>query len=279
MYRSLFSALFLIWGVPAHAADLPWGPTPEEMVLLPEYCKVRYTDNGKSPEFRAWVQRVGPKFMGMHHYCTGINYINRYLYRITDKKRNYYLSRALPEIDYVAKDMPPDFPLAGDIHLNRGIALQLMKKDSLAIIDFYKSIEHDPKQVRAYIAIADMHSKANNKPKALESITTGLRNVPDSKNLQKKYLELGGKEPFPEPVDAASNPFVENAPVPQIEKGGEAGSVTKPDAGRIQQPASPSGKENAGKDAKDIEHDPGVTQPAPIGMPGNPYCRFCPPAE
>lgn len=271
MYRSFFGALFLIWGVPAHAADLPWRPTPEEMALLPEYCKVRYTDNGRSPEFRAWMQRVGPKFMGIHHYCTGINYINRYLYRIADKKRDYYLSRALPEIDYVAKDMPPDFPLAGDIYLNRGIALQLMKRDSLAIIDFYKSIEHDPNQVRAYIAIAEMHSKANNKPKALESITTGLRNVPDSKNLQKKYRELGGKEPFPKPLDVAPNSSVD-APVPQIDKGGDAGSVTTPDAGRIQQPVSPSGQENTGKDAGD-------TQSAPIGAPGNPYCRFCPPAE
>jgi len=278
VYRNLFGALFLIWGVPAHAADLPGTPTPEEMVLLPEYCKVRYTDS-RSPEFQAWMQRVGPKFMGVHHFCNGVNYINRYLYRTTDKKRDYYLSRALPEIDYVAKEMPPDFPLAGDIYLNRGIALQLMKKDSLAIIDFYKSIEHDPKQVRAYIAIADMHSKANNKSKALESITTGLRNVPDSKNLQKKYLELGGKAPFPKPIDNAPSSFVENAPAPKIDKGEDAGSVTKPDADRIQQPVPQSGQENAGKDAKDIEHDPGVTQPAPLGAPGNPYCRFCPPAE
>lgn len=267
MYRSLFGALFLVWGVAAHAADLPSRPTPDEMALLPDYCKVRYTESSTSPEFRAWMQRVGPRFNGMHHYCNGINQINRYLHRVADKKRNYYLSRALPEIDYVAKDMPPDFPLAGDIYLNRGIALQLMKRDSLAIIDFYKSIEHDPKQVRAYIAIADMHSKANNNPKALESITTGLRNVPDSKNLQKKYRELGGKEPFSKPVDAAPNSFVENAPVPEIDKEGGAGSVARSDA------------ENITKDAKDIEHDPGVTQSAPIGAPGNPYCRFCPPAE
>lgn len=264
MYRSLFGALFLIWVVPAHAADLPWGPTPEEMVLLPEYCKVRYTDNGRSPEFRAWMQRVGPKFMGMHHYCTGINYINRYLYRITDKKRNYYLSRALPEIDYVAKDMPPDFALAGDIHLNRGIALQLMKRDSLAIIDFYKSIEHDPKQVRAYIAIADMYLKSNNKSKALESITNGLRNVPDSKNLQKKYLELGGKEPFP-------------VATPVIKEEVRMGEVVAPataDAAEKQVDLDATSGKKLGIDEKNTN---GLTgSGTEIGSPNNPYCRFCP---
>jgi len=277
MYRGLYGALLMIWGLHVHAAELlPSRPTVPEMALLPEYCKVRLTEDQGSLEFRSWMQRLGPKFLGMHHYCNGLNNINRYLYRVADKKRGYYLSRVLPEMDYVAKDMPPDFPLAGDIYLNRGIALQLMKKDALAITDFNKAIKHDPKQIRAYLEIADIHSKTKNNVKALEIITNGLRQVPDSKRLQKRYLELGGKEPFPSPVvDPVTR--TENSSVSQTNKAEPDSSVSKPDAGLAQQSAPQSVPEDDGKDAKTIERDSSSPKSAPIGVPGNPYCRFCPP--
>jgi tetratricopeptide (TPR) repeat protein len=224
------------------------------------------------------MQRVGPKFLGIHHYCAGLNYINRYQYRVTDKNRKYYLSRAVPEIDYVAKDMPPGFPLAGEIYLNRGIALQLMGKDAEALTDFNRALQRDSGQVQAYLAIADYHVKKKNKSAALDVVSTGLKNVPDNKRLQRRYLELGGKEPFPV-AEAPTSPDAKAVPDDQV-KPGSNDSVTAPsepsasaapmgpDASSVADPAP----ENRGDEEKATNE----STKTEIGSPTNPYCRFCP---
>jgi len=282
MYRGLLGYSLLIWTMSASGANLlPMGPSAAEMALLPEYCKVRATDNHQSPEFQSWMQRIGPQFIDLHHYCAGLNYINRYQYRVSDKNRGYYLGRAVPEIDYVAKNMRPDFPLAGEIYFNRGIALQLMHKDAQAIADFFRAIEHDPNQVRAYLAIADAYLKAKNKSKALEIVTNGLHIVPESKALQRRYLELGGKKPFPV---ADAPPLIkketeEGDPIKSaldvvVESPGAVGAASKPTQGSGQGIADAQSSENSsgGGDAKRSDE----SKPPEIGSPTNPYCRFCP---
>jgi hypothetical protein len=51
---------------------------------------------------------------------------------------------------------------------------------------------------------ADLHVTTNSPARALETVTEGLCHVPDSKALQRRYLELGGKKPFPEPIATKS---------------------------------------------------------------------------
>jgi tetratricopeptide (TPR) repeat protein len=272
--------LLLMLAEQANGAEmLPFAPTVSEMALLPEYCKVRATDDSRSPEFRAWVDRVGPKFMGIHHYCAGLNYINRYQRLSNDEKRGYYLSRAVPEIDYVAKNMPMDFPLAGEIYLNRGIAHQLMGKVADATIDFTNAIERDPKQVRAYLYLTEFHMRSGSKAKALELVTTGLQQAPGNKSLRRKYLELGGKEPFPvadipqisrpdpekTPPDVKSEVTHSEIPATPISMGTEVKSSQKSDQGNVGESPETSDKKAEGAEIK---------RPA-IGSPTNPYCRFC----
>lgn len=270
MYRRLMVIALLLLAAPAVKAEmLPFSPTASEMALLPEYCKVRATDDQRSPEFQSWMQRIGPKFLGIHHYCAGLNYINRYQYRVNDRNRKYYLSRAVPEIDYVAKSMPADFPLAGEIYLNRGIALQLMGRDAEALSDFSRSLQSDPQQVQAYIAIADYHSKKKNMSKALEVVGTGLKNVPANKRLQRRYLELGGKEPFP--VAESQSVAEEKSTPASVESSGEGEPTASPQDLVPDSVDTPS-SENQGHEEKAMDE---VKKPE-IGSPTNPYCRFCP---
>lgn len=266
MYRRLFgcSLLMLMWTVSASGANvLPWAPSASELALLPEYCKVRATDNQRSPEFKSWMQRIGPKFVDIHHYCAGLNFINRYQNLVSDRNRKFYLSRALSQIDYFAKDMPPDFPLAGDVYLNRGVALQLMGRDAAALTDFTKALERDPKQVRAYLEIASFHEKNRHKSKALDIVTTGLRQVPESKRLQRKYLSLGGEQPF------QKAPLIEEDTVAtELEKPNSEVSVDGTgEEGAVSKPSQNAESEGTGK---------GEEQKPRIGTPNNPYCRFCP---
>lgn len=277
LWLSLLLAMIAInvYGSPL----LPWGPTSSEMALLPPYCKVRATDNTHSQEFRRWLAILGPKFMGMHHYCAGLNYINRYRFLVGDPHRSYYLSQAVPEIDYVAHDMPANFPLASEIYLNRGIAHQLMGKVADAIEDFTKSIDHNPKQVLAYIRLADLYKKIRRKSDALESVTKGLKHVPNSKALQKTYLELGGQKPFPVPDKPKIKAKVDKTPAKV--GGGELKSEPtldpKPSKSVVKSMSTDNRNKADGSPKYMEDSDRGeVTQPK-IGTPTNPYCRFCPP--
>ncbi len=241
---------------------LPFMPSPSELALLPDYCKARFTEQ-HSPEYQAWAERVGPKFLSIHHYCAGLNYINRYQRLVNDEKRAYYLSRAVPEIDYVAQAMPAGFLLAGEIYLNRGIAYRLMRNDAAAARDFAKAIEHDPNQVRAYVYLSEFHARTGKKAQALELVSLALQRVPGNKALQRKYLELGGKEPFPvgESTQVAPVSAVQGEASPAQVEGSEASAPAAP-------AKTTSETENPPVDAE-------ANRPA-IGVPGNPYCRFCP---
>src|SRR3569832_1721659 len=99
---------------------------------------------------------------------------------VKDPKRGYYLSRAVPQIDYVVKDIPANFPKAGEINVRRGYANRLMKIDAAAAGDFMKAIEHDPFQIRAFSYLGEIYAASGKKNKALELITIALKRAPIS---------------------------------------------------------------------------------------------------
>ena len=283
MNKALLGLLLTLITTNIHAGGLlGFAPSPAELVMLPDYCKAK--DAGpESPEFQAWVMRLGPKFErtwgGMHHVCSGINQTNRYLRLINDPKRGYYLSRAVPEIDYIAAHTPDDFPLAGDILMHRGHAYMLMKKNAQASADFLKSISLDSKQTQSYLYLAEIYVELGEKGKALEIVTSGLKAVSSSKALKKKYLSLGGKEPFPEPDTPVSA-----SPDQELRKAADskamASDVQPPPTGESRNAApvravTVSGnQESQGKDNK--ENTPEKSEKPVIGTEKNPYCRFCP---
>jgi len=95
--------------------------------------------------------------------------------------------------------------------------------------------------------------------KALETISEGLRHLPDSKGLQRRYKALGGKLPYPAPIGKP------------LEK------VLPQSSEKIEQP---SGKHELTKMGSVVPPPP-VPMPLPeISTPEdtkrNPWCRFCP---
>jgi len=231
------------------AAD--WKPSPAEMAMLPPYCAARFDE--QSEAFKTWRSTMGQDFIHVHHYCAGLNFVNRALGMVSsDKGRQGTLEAALRNFDYMLTNTHPDFYLRPEILMNRGIALSMMNRTGEAIGDLLKSIEANPDQPRAYLTLAEMYEKQKNRAKALETVTEGLRHNPDIKSLQRRYTELGGKLPYPEPIRPA--------PVAaQTDKPGDVpGDAPAAAAGA---PATSTGDADA---------------PPKIGSPTNPYCRFCP---
>lgn len=281
MLKAMLASLSMISiSLSVSAQMLPSFPTAQEMMWLPEYCKVRATDNHKLPEFKYWETLLGRPFLSIHHYCAGINHISRYRRLVNDEKREYYLSRAIPEIDVVARGMSPDFPLAGDIYLNRGIALKLLNKDAEAILDLNKSIERNANQAEAYAVLAEIHVRLGNKNRALEVIVAGINNIPNNKMLQKRYIALGGKEPVPGLLvssdSSADDAGASHLRIPSATSNPQGATENKALQSRpvVDGVNAPSALGSAAVRAgEDGGRDYQESQPT---IKGNPYCRFCP---
>jgi hypothetical protein len=248
---------------------LPYEISAGEMKRLPPYCFARMKTPMGSPEYNAWRDRIGHNFEDFFHYCHGLNFTNRYWGARTAKERGYYLEQARAEFNYMVSAEKPDFTMRADLYANRGEVLKLMGMTGEAIRDFNTAINADPKNARVYLQLADMYLSAKEKGRALETITQGLRYNQDSKALRRRYLELGGKEPFPEPApEARAEPAaVKPAEASQPESNtGPATPKSNMNDVEASSPKSVTGEAAAKPDS-----------PVPIGNSKNPYCRFCPP--
>lgn len=235
------AALFVV-----PAAQAAWGPTAAEMAALPAYCGARFNEGSEA--FKTWRSTMGGDFIHIHHYCAGLNFLNRSYGMSSTKARQGALGGAVREFDYVLTHASPDFHLRAEILMNRGVALSLLKKPGEAIANLNQAIEKNPELPRAWMTLADLYDAQKQRAKALETVTEGLRHNPGTRSLQRRYTELGGKPPYPEPV--------------------------KPEPAQAEPATEP-----AATAAQPVEAAPVQTTetPAPkIGSPTNPYCRFCP---
>ena len=120
-----------------------------------------------------------------------------------------------------------------------------------------EAIRGNPGFDQAYAELADIQAHDEKPGEALKTVTEGLRHVPGSKPLKRRYTELGGKLPYPEPI----------APAPAEPQAAQPDEVASPG------PASPA-EPAVGGPVEATAVAP-VAQPK-IGSPDNPYCRFCP---
>jgi tetratricopeptide (TPR) repeat protein len=233
--------------------------TDAEYASLPPLCKVRLTAGMGSPEYIAWGQSLGKDFMHTHHYCTGLNSINRYYRARSALDKGFHLTNAAGDLSYMVGHASPDYSLMPDIYLNRALVYSLMKQHGKAVTDLTKAIKLDPRLAKAYNMLADYYSGTNQKSKALETVTEGLRHNPGTKSLQRRYTELGGKLPYPDPIQPAPVDAAQAVVSPEKTEAPSASEKTANDA-----PASAP-----------VEPAEPVPQ-SKLGTPKNPYCRFCP---
>lgn len=205
------------------------------------------------------------------HICDCVRYYNRAMREANWHEKKYYAQEAVGSCTYFMvrhsenKGHPPDqrYPTA---QMYRGMAHVLLRDRAKATIDLSAAIQGNPKAQLAYLQLSDLQSGMGHQAKALETATEGLKHLPTSKSLRRRYLALGGKEPLPEPYAKATDTATAK-PEP-------AAAINPPqaDAAR-EQPAAPPEKPAA-------EQPSSMPNPekAPIGSASNPWCRFCPEA-
>lgn len=176
-------------------------PTQQEIGMLPPYCQAQmHTDSQhvipkseqqRRNEHRHWQSIVGDGYGHVHHYCWGLNYINRYYRDFRAKDREGYLTAAINDFTYTITRVPNTFPLLPEMLTTRGKTFAMMQKPGDAFKDLRKALQLKPKYERAYIVLADLYEKAGQQDAAKEVIQLGLRYIPNSKLLLKRSKAVG----------------------------------------------------------------------------------------
>lgn len=193
-----------------------------------------------------------------HHYCWGKLAKYRFFTEKTSEKRNFQTKTWRGEMQYIidwTRQKNIDWAYLPQIHKEIAESYLFEKRYPQAIQAAELALQKRRSFAGAYLIIADAYEAMKNQPKALHYATEGLKHNPETRALQKRYLRLGGKKPYPEayPVDVSTP------------------TSPEPTTSNPEQAASPPAATPSAPAVPDIAPPAGSTQPK-----NNPYCRFCP---
>jgi tetratricopeptide (TPR) repeat protein len=258
MKRNLVAGLLCLLPVLAGAAGLARTPQEEAMCQAKVYSR-------DTSDRENWQH--------MHQYCDCIRFTNRAHSALGNwYEMEFYLKIGIAGCDYVLSHTKPDFYMRPEVRLQKGKALRLYKKEGEAITEFMEAIKGNPELAGAYVELADTQARNKKLQEALKTVSEGLRHAPDSKPLKRRYAELGGKLPYPEPVVKKSSPAADAAAAATTSQALPESQASPSSAATMPPEANVSTK------AEEKPAEPPTTPPAPakIGSPTNPHCRFCP---
>lgn len=251
--RFLVLLTLLLFQAPAVALQ-PFAATKEELALMPAYCSVP----NKS---------LGEACYPLNHYCDALKAMIRVDQNQAESR--YWLGIAVATFERELSGHWEKCPLKPEAHVNLGRAL--LRQDGItgvssgkAVANFTQAIAIQPDYIPGYYALSDYYVQLGDKKKALNAVEEGLKYLPNSKALLRRFKELGGTTP-PAPVVITSKPEVSAAA-----KDASAAQHKTPIESAITQPAADG--------APPVQKAPAEQSTTPkIGSPSNPWCRFCPP--
>lgn len=187
-------ALFLTTSI----AGQPPNITPEEIVLLPNYCP--YTQGfqygikagmNNHPMAERWHETIGPAFMDLHHYCWALIELQRASKRgaANEIKKGLRLS-ALGNLWYVINKGHSDLVLLPEIYTWIGRTELQLERPSQAEAAFEKARAIKPDYWPAYFHWGEhlFSNKSLNEARII--VTEGLKHAPSAKPLQELLKQL-----------------------------------------------------------------------------------------
>lgn len=256
--------LWVLFPIALAQASSEFGATPAEQAM----CQAVIYDGRDTSDRENWGH--------MHHFCDCVRFTNRAIGR-TGAERNFEATRAVDNCDYVLSHAKPDFNMRGEIHLQKGKALNLQGKRGAASSEFLKALSINPDLIAAYVALSDNYAKNGVRKEALSFVIEGLKRAPNSRVLQRRYAELGGTLPYPEPLTRAAPTPV--APPEQVSPPADAEPSTKNIPPSEDKNVNSESSNNApATDGPASTSSPIPTNETPTGTPSSPWCRFCPPS-
>jgi len=247
-------AIFLSISVHASGAAVVRGEpvTPAEAASLVPVCKLiliekpnahidHIAQKQNAALFDRPEYRMAKNAIHLHHWCRAAVLRDRYFNADSPLKKRGYKADFHDEMDYVIRNMGPDWPYMPLMHVENGEMYLLEKKYGEAATEALSAIYQTPTFARGHVLLVNAYSAMGQKNKALEAATEGVKYKP-AEDTPKPSTQQPAQS-----TDTGAKPSDEGATPPQpSQQSGEAAPIPAP----------------AG---------PAATEPAP-----NKYCRFCP---
>lgn len=136
-----------------------------EWSSLPEYCQVRFHEEGVLPRGLAvpppsqglrqeWRKQMGLSFVHTHHHCAGAVWLQRARTEPDPKRRADYLRQALVETTYTYERYPRDLPFHAVSATQMGVIHTERREFPEARGYFAEAIDSHPGYGDAYLADA-----------------------------------------------------------------------------------------------------------------------------
>jgi tetratricopeptide (TPR) repeat protein len=171
--------------------------TQDELRTLPRVCLAQSYINRSladpivpEVEREQWKAKMGHDYMHLHHYCWSLMLLARASRSKDARVRNANYKAAISNFDYVISNVSREFPLKPEVYLRKGMTLRLVGDDSGASREFTNAIANKPDYTPAYAALVDLQLDLGNTQDAEKVLDAGLSQVPGSKILAEKKLEM-----------------------------------------------------------------------------------------
>jgi len=189
-----------------------------EWASWPKYCKYAYVLTGPgrqskyakqiSPtEKKKWVRILGP-VGGLHHYCTGLLWMQKAKGSMSTEKQKQYYNRAIGEILYTYNSTNTNSVLYPTMSVELAKAYYAAGKRSKAVATLAQEIARHPNKSPAYIEYAKMLKEQGRRDESLDILKRGLDRVGDKSRrlhvaLARLYVDMKQYEPAKYHADKA----------------------------------------------------------------------------
>jgi tetratricopeptide (TPR) repeat protein len=173
----------------------------EELRSLPRTCQAQQFIHDKiefpitnEVERKHLLTVLGKDVMHYHHFCYGLMLVRRGNIADEPNQRLGLYDEAVRNFDYVVRNAKTSFALLPEVHLQKGLTLQLMSKQSTAAREFFNALRLKPSYTPAYAALIDYYLDLGNPAEARRILVNGLKHAPASKLLQEKRRAIDEME-------------------------------------------------------------------------------------
>jgi tetratricopeptide (TPR) repeat protein len=176
----MLAALTLLYGVDAAwSSDWNFVPEPAEYAVWPEHCRVQYSyvthssneygPNYSQTDIAEWRDRIGEKtFIGIHHYCAALIYLNRIRFQADPQQRNFLLNNAIADAAFTYTRTDTQSVVFPNVAVVMAQTRFENKEPDAAVKILEQAIEAQPQRTEAYEALAAIYRKQRNTARALE---------------------------------------------------------------------------------------------------------------
>lgn len=185
---------------------------PDELRAMPRWCECRIlwqrqfvgwsrdvpVPDSIKIEYKKWAKVIGEDiFRGTHHYCTGLNWINRYKLSLTDtyknieNDRNIALNSALGEFRYMRGALKPKHRLYYEMLLNEAYIYSEQGNHLKAANNYIEILKLKPKYAGAYVKYAMFLTSIGQKEKAIKVLQAGFKKTNGSKIILQALTAMG----------------------------------------------------------------------------------------